>query len=77
MSEEPFRDRAVLPPLLPDLVARCGELSPRRIIVVGAPLYDLVHAPLRRAGLPVVEVRMPYPGSGQQRRFLEAMRSVV
>ena len=77
MSEDPFRDRAVLPPLLPDLIARCEELAPRRIVVIGAPLYDLVHPPLRAAGLPVVGVRLPYPGSGQQRRFLEGFRAVV
>ena len=77
VSEEPFRDRAVLPPLLPDLLARCEQLSPRRIVVVGTRLFDLVHRPMRDAGLPVVDVRLPYPGSGQQRRFLDGMRLVV
>jgi len=77
VSEDPFRDRAVLPPLLPDLLARCAELAPRRIIVVGAPLYDLVRGPMREAGLPLVDVRLPYPGSGQQRRFLEGFRGCV
>lgn len=77
MSEEPFRDRAVLPPLLPDLLVRCEELRPRRIVVVGARLFDLVYRPLRDAGLPVIDVRLPYPGSGQQRRFLDGMRLVV
>jgi hypothetical protein len=74
LSDDPFRDRAVLPPLVPDLVVRCEELAPRRVVIVGAPLYDLVHEPLRSAGLPVVDARLPFPGSGQQRRFLDAMR---
>lgn len=69
--------RYVLPPLLPDLLARCQELVPGRIVVVGARLFDLVHEPMREAGLPVVGVRLPYPGSGQQRRFLDGMRLVV
>ena len=77
MSEDPFRDRAMLRPLLPDLLARCEQLAPRRIIVVGAPLYDLVFGPMRATGLPVVDVRLPYPGSGQQRRFLEGFRALV
>jgi hypothetical protein len=77
MSEDPFRDRSVLAPLLPDLLARCEELRPRRVVIVGAPLYDLVHRPMRDAGLPVVDVRLPYPGSGQQRRFLDGFRLVV
>ena len=74
MSDEPFDDRKVLPPLVPDLLATCEQLAPARIIVIGAPLYDLVHAPMRDAGLPVVDVRLPYPGSGQQRRFLDEFR---
>ena len=77
MSEEPFSDRDVLQPLLPDLLARCEELAPQRVVVVGTRLFDLVYRPLRDAGLPVVHVRLPYPGSGQQRRFLDGMRLVV
>ena len=77
MSEEPFVDRGALPPLLPDLLARCQELAPGRIIVVGARLFDLVYRPMCDAGLPVVDVRLPYPGSGQQRRFLDGMRRVL
>jgi hypothetical protein len=77
MSEDPFGDRSVLPPLLPDLLARCEELSPRRVVIVGAPLFDLVERPMRQAGLPVVDVRLPYPGSGQQRRFLDGLRPLV
>ena len=77
MSEQPFRDRAVLPPLVPDLIARCEELAAGRIVVVGTRLFDLVHRPMRDAALPIVDVRLPYPGSGQQRRFLDGMRLVV
>ena len=74
VSEEPFHDRKILPPLVPDLIARCEQLAPTRIIVVGAPLFDLLRTPLRGAGLPLVDVRLPYPGSGQQRRFLDEFR---
>jgi hypothetical protein len=77
MSPEPFRDRSVLTPLIPSLIERCRQLSASRIVVVGAPLFDLVHAPLTAAGLPVVNARIPFPGSGQQRRFLELMRELV
>jgi len=42
MSEDPLRDRAVLRLLVPDLVARCQELSPRRIVLIGAGVFDLV-----------------------------------
>jgi hypothetical protein len=45
---------------VPDLVRRARRLSPRRIIVIKAPVYDLVHEPLREAGLPVVSERIPF-----------------
>ena len=77
VSDEPFHDRKVLPPLVPDLLARCEQLAPTRIIIVGAPLFDLLRNPMRDAGLPLVDVRLPYPGSGQQRRFLEGIRCVI
>lgn len=69
---DPFRHRReALAGCLPDLLARVEELAPRRIVLVGAPLYDLAFDPLRAARLPVVDARLPYPGSGQQRRFAE------
>lgn len=77
LSEDPFDDRAVLPSLVPDLIARCEEIRPRRILLVGAPLYDLVHRPMHASGLPLVDARMPFPGSGQQRRFLDVMVPLV
>lgn len=67
----PFDDRDVLPPLLPSLVERCRALAPERIVLIGARLYDLAYGVLSAAGLPVVDARLPIPGSGQQRRFLE------
>jgi hypothetical protein len=36
-------------------------------------LYDLVFGPMREVGLPVLPARLPYPGSGQQRRFLDGI----
>ena len=40
-------------------------------------VYDVVHDPLVEAGLPVVPVRVPFPGSGQQRRFVEAFEKAL
>jgi hypothetical protein len=72
LCEEPFGSRrAALPRCVPGLVRRCLELAPRRIILVAVGCYDHAFEPLRQAGLPVIDARLPYPGSGQQRRFLE------
>lgn len=56
---------------VPALVRRVRSLRPRRIILIKAPVYDAAFATLREAGLPVVNERVPFPGSGQQRRFEE------
>jgi hypothetical protein len=75
---EPFRHRrAALAGCLPDLAVRAEELRPRRVVLIGAPLYDVAFRPLRAAGLPVVDARLPYPGSGQQRRFAEGFAAAL
>ena len=54
---------------VPRLVRRVRRLDPDRIILVKAPVFDAAYVPLHDAGLPVVNVRVPFPGSGQQRNF--------
>jgi hypothetical protein len=54
------------------LIERIREIRPDSIILIKASVYDAAFDPLRRAGLPVVDERVPFPGSGQQRRFEEA-----
>jgi hypothetical protein len=58
-------------------VQRVRRLKPEKIIVIKAGVYDVVHDPLVEAGLPVVPVRVPFPGSGQQRRFVEAFEKAL
>lgn len=53
------------------LVRRCQQLRPSAIVLIKASVYDAAYVRLREAGLPVVGVRIPFPGSGQQRRFEE------
>ncbi|HET6818517.1 MAG TPA: hypothetical protein VFH66_14915 [Mycobacteriales bacterium] len=75
MSEDPFASRRdVLPGCVPGLVRRCSTLRPQRVVLIGAATYDHAFDALRQAGLPVVDIRLPYPGSGQQRRFLEGFQ---
>ena len=59
---------------VPSLVRRIRRLQPEKIILIKATVYDAAFAPLRDAGLPVVDERVPFPGSGQQARFREAFR---
>ena len=60
-----------------DLVARALALEPEHVITIKANVCDLAQLPLRAAGLHVVHERVPFPGSGQQSRFLEAMRRAL
>jgi hypothetical protein len=72
MSVDPFESRReTLPRCVDDVIARCRALAPRRVILIAVGVYDLAFEPLVAAGLPVVDARVPFPGSGQQRRFLE------
>ena len=78
IAEDPIGSRhEQIPPLVPDLVQRCRELAPDRVALIGAPIYDLVYDELRSAGLPVVDLRLPYPGSGQQGRFKDLFAELV
>ena len=78
VADDPIGSRREeIVPLIPDLIQRCRELAPARIILIGAPVYDLVFGALRDAGLPVVDARLPYPGSGQQGRFKDLFADLV
>lgn len=81
-----FRDRGVFlidlwrdpissrsdPPDVAGLVRRIRQLAPERVIVIKTGVFDLVRGPLLDAGLPFVDERVPFPGSGQQRKFEQA-----
>lgn len=71
-------DSGSLAPEVPRLVRRIRRLDPERIIVIKSGVFDLVREPLANAGLPIIDERVPFPGSGQQRRletaFTRALR---
>lgn len=72
---DPFGDRReAIPRCVPDLVRRVRGLRPRRLVLIGADVYDSAYDVLRDAAVPVEDLRLPYPGSGQQRRFLHEFR---
>jgi hypothetical protein len=71
LQEEP-RDGTPLVALAPELVERCKSLDPEWIVLIKTTVFDAAHDTLEKAGLPVSSVRIPFPGSGQQKRFLEA-----
>lgn len=72
LKPDPMNDRS-LRHHVPDLVSRVLDLAPRSVILIKATVYDAAFGPLRVNGLPVVDERIPFPGSGQQKRYEQAM----
>lgn len=59
------------------LVSRCQNLNPQAIVLIKANVYDEVFDALKNEGLPVVDERIPFPGSGQQTRFVNSFNSAL
>jgi hypothetical protein len=70
-------DASRLPEEVPSLIRRSRRLAPHRIILIKTTVYDAAFARMRDAGLPVVDERIPFPGSGQQRNFEAAFKRAL
>ena len=77
LTREAEEQGGALEVYVPDLVARAVALTPRHVITIKANVCDLTQRPLRAAGLHVLDQRVPFPGSGQQSRFLERMGAAL
>lgn len=65
---------ADLRPKVAGLLDRCRALKPRRIVLIKSSVYDAAFEPLRAADLPVIDERIPFPASGQQKKFLNSFQ---
>lgn len=70
-------DSTSLEAYVPELVHRVQGLSPERVVLIKATVYDVAYQALAAAGLPVSSVRVPFPGSGQQTNFSRAFANAV
>ena len=66
-----------LRPKVPGLLRRCAELNPDHIILIKSIVHDVAYEQLIAAGLPAINARIPFPASGQQRKFLCGFRQAV
>jgi hypothetical protein len=66
---EPIFDKSELFACVPGLVGRAVSRSPEHVILIKATVYDAAFQPLADGRLPVVDERIPFPGSGHQLRF--------
>ncbi|HEX4793356.1 MAG TPA: hypothetical protein VH370_06170 [Humisphaera sp.] len=67
----------VLEQNVPGLLDRCKVIDPHHIILIKSSVYDAAFDALAKAGLPVIDQRIPFPSSGQQRKFLETFRKAI
>ncbi len=68
---------AELKPCVPGLVERCLAIKPRRVALIKSIVHDAAYEALREAGVAVIDERIPFPASGQQKKFLEAFGRVA
>lgn len=61
-----------LAPHVPGLIRRATRLNPKSIVLIKHSVHDAAYTALAAAGLPVIDERIPFPSSGQQKRFLES-----
>lgn len=62
-------DGAPLADEVPGLLRRIRRLNADKVILIKTSVYDAAFRAMAESGLPVVDERIPFPGSGQQRRF--------
>lgn len=62
-------DGSPLQQYLPDLVRRCRDPNAERIIQINVTVFDAAHGALKSASLLVVNKRIPFPSTGERRRF--------
>ena len=77
VSLEPLPEGSELGPLIPGLLRRIRRLDPQRIVLVKSDVYDEAFHAIRDAGLPVIDARIPFPGSGRQQEFRVAFARAI
>ncbi len=75
-SEIPLGDRQ-LQVDAQDVADRCRALNPEGIVLIKTTVYDALFSDLDSAGLPVINKRIPFPGSGRQREFMAAFADAL
>lgn len=66
-------DPRPLSDFVPSLLNRCAQLAPAAIILIKADVFDVAFDALKAANHPVVDARIPFPGSGRQAEFARMM----
>ncbi|MGH7242735.1 MAG: hypothetical protein ACREJD_04900 [Phycisphaerales bacterium] len=68
---------AQLKPFVADAAERCNALNPDSVILIKSSVYDVAFDALKAAKVRAIDVRMPFPASGQQPAFLRLFASAL
>jgi hypothetical protein len=60
---------------VPPLLINLGILSPEHVVLITPAVYEAAYRPLTKAGLPVVDVRVPDPAQGAE--FRQKLRQAL
>ncbi len=66
-----------LGPYVGPLMLNIDTLSPEKIMLIKADVYDAAYRDMKKAGLAVIDVRIPFPSSGQQELFRQKFRQAL
>jgi hypothetical protein len=70
-------DPAPLESFVEDLVDRAVDHHPEHAVLVKVDVYDIAFDRLRQEGVPVLDVRLPFPSTGQQGVFDARFRLAI
>lgn len=64
---------------IPDVIQEVKEISPKQIVLMKASVCEILYPELSSRNFPVVngDVKLPFPGSGNQTKFQERFRELV
>src|SRR5439155_25750572 len=59
------------------LLLNLDSLAPEKIVLVGNDVHAAAHAAMKKAKLPVIDVRMPFPSAGHEVEFRQKLRQAM
>ena len=77
ISSNDFSTVQIIKNHLDNIVKEIQEINPKQILLVKVTVYDALYHSLKNRGLPVVNARLPFPGSGQQTVFQSKFAELV
>ena len=62
---------------LDDIVDEIREINPKQILMIKVTVFGALYQDLKDRGLPIVNARSPFPGSGRQTEFQDEFKCLV